>query len=172
MKRFLKVFLSLVLSFLFLVPTVAYGQTEEETECTKRDWVEADLTKEEIDEILSLNPNNEVQPLATGLIASGSLGISNNGTKINLVAQTVCSPEVVKSGFKEIVLQRRKNSSYGWSDFVIYEDLYANKASYLVTTSVTVMTGYQYRATCVHYAKKNLFSTETLNNVSNIVTVS
>lgn len=172
MKKAIKIIISLTLSLLSLVPSVAYADVGGTTEPVKAEWVQEDFTKEEIDKILAQNPNNQVQPTATGLIATGSLGISNSGTKLKIVAQTVCYPDVVKSGFKEIVLQRRKNSSYGWTDVVIYEDLYADRASYTTSSTVTVMTGYQYRATCVHYAKKNIFSTQTLNNTSNIVTVS
>lgn len=172
MKRIIKIVLSLTLSFVFLIPSVAYAGEGETAQAIRAEWVEENFTQEEIDQILSQNPNNQIQPLATGLIATGSLGISKDGTKLKIVAQTACSPVVVKSGFKEIVVQKRKNSSYSWSNVVVYEDLYDDRPSCTVSTTITVQTGYQYRATCIHYAKKNIFSTQTLNNTSNIVTVS
>ena len=39
-----------------------------------------------------------------------------------------------------------------------------------ISKSLTVTSGYQYRVTCTHYAKKSLLSTQKINNTSNTVT--
>lgn len=134
------------------------------------DWEDISLTQEEINDILSNNINNEISMYATGLISFGKIAISKSGSKLVIVGTTECVPSVVKCGFKKVVVQRKTPSSSTWSNYLTYEDLYIDAAVYLLSKSVTVPSGYQYRVTCVHYAKKNILSTQTIDNTSNIVT--
>lgn len=112
---------------------------------------------------------NEDMARISGLIATYYIGISASGTSLSFVAKMVCKTEVVKCGFKEIMIQRRKSSLDSWADYFSYKELYADGSSYTYAKTVPVTSGYQYRATCKFYAKKNLLSTQTINDTSNIV---
>lgn len=112
---------------------------------------------------------NSIQ--ASGLIFSYGLNISRQGSStLLIVGETVCDSVVVKCGFKALTVERRLNSSSSWEDFHKYGNLYFDANLYHISKSLTVDPGYQYRVTCKHYAKKNLFSTQTISNTSNIVT--
>ena len=52
----------------------------------------------------------------------------------------------------------------GYYDYKTYEDLYIDDVAYILTKSLTVPTGYQYRVTCIHYAKKNIFDPIGMEN--------
>lgn len=108
---------------------------------------------------------------ATGLIMSYALGLSVTGTTLNIRAETYCMPEVVKSGFKNFVVQRRKATSATWSDYYDYGDLYNETFASSITTTLAVQSGYQYRLSCKHYAKKSLLVTQSISNTSNVVLV-
>lgn len=105
----------------------------------------------------------------SGLISTYYIGISASGTSLSFVAKIACKPEVVKSGFKVIMIQRRKSSTDSWADYFSYKELYADGSSYTYAKTVPVTSGYQYRATCKFYAKKNLLSTQTISANSNTV---
>lgn len=107
----------------------------------------------------------------SGLIYFYCLNLSVSGKNIVIYAETYCDDSVVKSGFKNLVVQRRKVTSGTWSDYYDYGDLYSDAYAASVNTTLAVESGYQYRATCKHYAKKNIFSTESISNTSNIVSV-
>ncbi len=117
----------------------------------------------------TVETQNEDMARISGLISTYYIGISASGTQLTFVAKIACKPEVVKSGFKEIMIQRRKSSSDSWADYFSYKELYADGSSYTYAKTVPVTSGYQYRATCKHYAKKNLFSTQTINDTSNTI---
>ena len=102
------------------------------------------------------------QTRATGLIIGKNLGISKSGTTLKITRYTTGSTDVVKCGFKEVVVQRRSSSSASWSDYKTYEDLYSESTRYNLSKSLTVATGYQYRVTAIHYAKKSLLSTQKI----------
>lgn len=165
-----KIIRFLVLSCLIatcLIPNVAFAAVGT----SQPEWQDVTLTDEEFDAILSLNPNNEITPYATGLIIGKDIAISKNGNTLTIAGETRGSSNVTKCGFKEVTIQRRKNASSSWSDYQTYKDLYRESTSYKLTKIVTVPSGYQYRVTCTHYAKKNIFSTQKIDNTSNIVTV-
>lgn len=105
----------------------------------------------------------------SGLISTYYIGISASGTSLSFVAKIACKPEVVKCGFKEIMIQRRKSSTDSWADYFSYKEIYADRSSNTYAKTVPVTSGYQYRATCKHYAKKSLLSTQTINDTSNTV---
>lgn len=122
--------------------------------------------------VVTTETNEESNTRATGLIYAYRLTLSQNGTTLNIGGQTSCSIEVVKCGFKDLVIQRRKNSSDSWSDYYDYGNVYVETNSANLSTTLVVESGYQYRISCKHYAKKNLLSIQTISNTSNIVTAS
>lgn len=108
---------------------------------------------------------------ATGLIMVYSLNLSATGNTLKIYAETYCAAEVVKSGFKDLVVQRRKAGSTSWSDYYDYGDLYNDTYSASIVTTLVVPSGYQYRLSCKHYAKKSLLVTQSVSNTSNVVGV-
>ncbi len=167
MKKILLSVISLVMVIITLVPT-AFAANEELAE-----WQDLILTEEEFNAILANNTIHTVDEntRASDLINLWAIAISKSGTNTLYIAgKTTGTTEVVKSGFKEVVVQRRANSSSSWTDYATYEDLYIDQFAYVLTKSLTVTSGYQYRVTCVHYAKKNIFSVQKIDNVSNILT--
>lgn len=117
----------------------------------------------------TVEAQNEDMARISGLIATYYIGISASGTSLTFGAKIVCVTDVVKCGFKEIMIQRRKSSTDSWADYFSYKEIYADRSSNTYTKTVPVTSGYQYRATCKHYAKKNLFSTQTINDTSNTI---
>lgn len=164
--------LAIIMAILCMCPMTAYAdEIPPENIDNPIEWEDIELTDEEIEEIFQNNNPSGIQPYATGLINSYNIGIAKSGSKLLLAAKTYGSASVVKSGFTEIVIQKRKNSSESWITYIKYIDLYVDNNSYLLSKSLTVPTGYQYRATCIHYAKKNIFSVQKINDTSNIVTM-
>lgn len=167
MKKVLLSVVSVIMVIVTLVPT-AFAADEQLTE-----WQDLILSEEEFNEILSNNTIYTVSEnaRATGLISAYAIAISKSGTNtLNIAGKTTGTYDVVKTGFKEVIVQRRTSSSASWSDYVIYEDLYINEVGYNLGKSLTVPTGYQYRVTCIHYAKKNILSVQKIDNVSNVIT--
>lgn len=117
----------------------------------------------------TVETQNEDMARISGLISTYYIGISASGTSLSFVAKIACKPEVVKSGFKEIMIQRRKSSTDSWADYFSYKEIYADRSSNTYAKTVPVTSGYQYRATCKFYAKKNLLSTQTISANSNTV---
>lgn len=167
MKKSLSRLLAVLIAILFIFQTSTIAFADDEP-----DWQDATFTQEEFDDILSQNPNNQISLLTSGLIAAYSIGISANGRNLLIAGQTICAPSVVKSGYTIVTIKRRANSSASWTTYKTYEDLYRSAPSYILSKSIAVAAGYQYRVYCTHYAKKNLFSTEKIDNVSNIITIS
>ncbi len=115
---------------------------------------------------------NETNSRASGLIGSYGLSLTKTATSLYIEGITNCSPEVVKCGFKDLTVQRRKTTSDAWKDYYEYGNVYREATAAGLSTTLAVESGYQYRIYCKHYAKKNIFSVETISNTSNIVTVS
>lgn len=109
---------------------------------------------------------------ATGLIHSYGLQLTKTGTTLNISGLTSGSTEVVRSGFKDLTVQRRKSSAYDWEDYYEYGNVYRDSFAASLSTTLVVASGYQYRISCKHYAKKNILSVQTIANTSGIVTVS
>lgn len=116
--------------------------------------------------------SNEKNTRVSGLIYSYALNLSKNGTTLHITGLTNCTTEVVKCGFKNLTIQRRKSSSDSWSDYYEYGDVYIESTGANLNTTLVVASGYQYRISCKHYAKKSLLVTQTIANTSGIVTVS
>lgn len=120
--------------------------------------------------VYAIDPNDdEIQ--ASGLIFQFNMAASkDSSTKLYIEGFTDCDPVVVKCGFKDLKVQRRANSTSSWADYYNFGNVYEDTDYAIISRSLTVEPGYQYRVTCKHYAKKNLFSTQTISNTSNIVT--
>ena len=166
MKKLLLSVISIAMVIVTLVPT-ALAVNEQVPE-----WQNSLMTEEEFNAILANNIIHTIDEntRANNLIHAYAIAISKSGTNtLNIAGLTTGTTQVVKSGFKEVVIQRRVNSSSDWSDYIVYKDIYIDQIAYVLSKVVTVTTGYQYRVTCVHYAKKNFFSVQKIDNVSNII---
>ena len=160
MKRILAFFLSLVLFFsIFTLNINAIDYT------SKPIVVDFVITKgyEQI-------TNEDTR--ATGLIGSYGLSLTKTGTTLYLRGQTYGSPDVVTCGFKNLTVERRKTSDDSWKDYYEFGNVYVDAVAANLETTLVVESGYQYRISCKHYAKKNLLSVQTIANTSGIVTVS
>lgn len=174
MKKTISKVLALLLSLtlIFQISFIAFADESDP------DWEDITLTQEEFDKILALNPqrqstsmSGEADIQATSLILSYAIGITGNGSNLIISGRTNCNPDVVKCGFKVVTIQQRTSSTSSWTTYKTYEDLYNNNFAYTLSKSITVPTGYQYRVTCTHYAKKNLLSTQKINNTSNTLAI-
>lgn len=166
MKKTMSKLLAIVLSFLFIFQTSFTALANDEP-----DWADAYFTQEEFEEILSQNVNNQATTFASGLIYGYAIGLSGSGTNLYVAGKTTCDPDVVKCGFTVVTIKRRTSSTASWTTYKTYEDLYISNCAYTLAKTISVPTGYQYRVYCTHYAKKNLFSTEKINNTSNIIAI-
>ena len=165
MKKFISITLSICFLFSLFIPNTAFASVEEGI----GDWQDISLTEEEFNAILSNNPNNEIRPIASGLIDGYAIGISKNGNTLIIAGKTIGVTGVIKCGFTKVTIQRRKDSSSSWTDYKTYEDLYVDGGTYPLAKSYIVISDYEYRVTCTHYAKKNIFSVEKINNTSNTI---
>lgn len=166
MKKALLSVVSAVMVIFTIVPT-AFASNEELSE-----WQDLILTQEEFNAILANNTihTTDENTRASNLIHFYSIAISKSGTNtLNIAGMTTGTADVIKSGFKEVVVQRRASSSASWTDYITYEDLYIDEVAYVLAKKITVPTGYQYRVTCIHYAKKNFLSVQKIDNVSNVI---
>lgn len=170
MKRTIGRIIAIILAigFMFQTSLVAFANDNEP------EWEDISLTQSEIDDILALNgglQSNQSITRASGLITSYALAISASGSNLVIIAKTICVPDVTKCGFKTLTIYRRASSTQSWSTYKTYSDIYVNDPYYTLTKTVAVSRGYQYRATCTHYAKKNLLSTEKIDNTSNVIAI-
>lgn len=108
----------------------------------------------------------------SGLITAYALCLEKDGTFLRIFGQTRAAPDVVRTGFKDLVIQRRATTSDSWKDYYDYGNLYIDMSGANLDTTLSVAAGYQYRISCKHYAKKNILMIQTIANTSNIVTVS
>ncbi|MBE6784952.1 MAG: hypothetical protein E7538_01785 [Ruminococcaceae bacterium] len=108
---------------------------------------------------------------ATGLILAYGMLLSVSGNTLRLQAETNCLASVVKCGFKDFTLQRKKLTSTVWSNYYEYGDIFFDTFAANVNTTLNVSSGYQYRISCKHYAKKSLLVTQNISNTSNVVIV-
>lgn len=166
MKKILKAIAVSCIAVMFLIPNVAVAAEREQPE-----WEDIVLSQEEFEEALSNNPNNEIQPYTSGLIVAYHISVSKEGMgTLVITGKTIGSNDVVKCGFKKVLVQIRPSNNPNWSDFSIYSDLYNDAGIYVLSKQIVVPKGYQYRVVCTHYAKKNILQTEKIDNTSNVVT--
>lgn len=161
MKRTISILLSVIMmvSFFAIDSTAIYDEGVAPQVLT---FNVADLTDIDV-------PGNNTR--VTGLILSYGLSVTVSGNTLNIDGSTHGTPEVVRSGFKDLTVECRKNSTYSWEDYHEYGNVYYDVSATGISTTLTVTKGFQYRVTCKHYAKKNLLLVETIENSSNIVNV-
>ncbi len=156
--KLVSIILSVIAMITCILPTTAFAANSN----TNTD--DAFFTDAEFE---ALNPiyaeyEENLKARATTLIEKKRLAIAKSGSALVISGYTYGTSDVEKAGFKEVVIERRKNSSSSWSEYKVYEDLYSSSAKYTLSKSVTVPSGYQYRVTAVHYAKASLFSTQKI----------
>ncbi|MBO5397225.1 MAG: hypothetical protein J6A97_10135 [Clostridia bacterium] len=127
------------------------------------------LSQEKINEILALGNTYTPDERATGLIVSATAAINDDHKLLQFVGTILCMTNVVKCGFENIVVQRRTSSSSSWTHYYTFDDSYGDTNAHSVVKAVTTNTGYEYRVICNLYAKKNIFSVERIDMVSNIM---
>lgn len=165
MKRVLKSISLILLALVMLVPSTAFAAEEEAPE-----WQDITMSDEELDEFLAPYMVNNTMSRASGLIAYYGIAIQKSGTSLKIAGKTSCVSGVTKCGFTEVIVQRRLRSTDSWSQYTKYTDLYSSSTVYALAKTISVPSGYQYRISCTHYAKK-ILSTEKIPNISNIVTM-
>ncbi len=154
------VFMAIIMCFPFTV------NADDQTE-----WQDTNITDEEFYALE--HSDGECGPVyerASGLIMGKSLSIAKSGTTLYIKGYTEGIPSVVKAGFTEITIQRRTSAGNSWSNYKTYTSLYADDNFYSLAKSITVSTGYQYRVTGTHYAKKSLLSTQKISNSTGYLT--
>lgn len=165
MKKTFRKVIAVILLVSLLVPSVTAFATEAE----QAEWQDASLTQEQFKELFSSNPENNIMPCTTGLINSYYIGIAKEGNTLYIAGNTYGTAEVVKTGFTKVTIQRKIPTSPTWTDYITYKDLYEDSPSYILTKSITLASGFQYRVVCTHYAKKNILSTQKIDNTSNVL---
>lgn len=120
-------------------------------------------------DIILFNEFEENTTRVTGLIGSYYIGISRDGDYMNLLAKINCIPDVVKCGFKEIKIYRKVTGTTNWTFVRSYEDIYYDGCGHTFATSLQILPNFDYRATCIHYAKKNILMTQTIDDYSNVI---
>lgn len=166
MKKSISKLFAIVLSVLFLFQANLVAFADDAP-----DWEDANWSQEEIEEILSHNPNSQINTLTGGLINCANITISNSGTTLNIIALTQCATAVVKCGYTVVTIKKRTSSSAAWTTYKTYEDLYRNSNYYNLGKTLTVPKGYQWQVYCTHYAKKSLLSTEKIDDESNVLSI-
>lgn len=165
MKNKVKKIFTICLSLFMMIPSMAYASDDTP------DVSKSALSDKEIERIVAPYEKDYAVMSNAGLIEMYVIAVEKSGSALLVAAKTVCNGSVVKCGYTEIRIQRRQSNRDSWSDYVVYKDVYRNSFSYLYGVTLTPPSGYQYRATCIHYAKKSIFSTEKINDSSNIVTM-
>lgn len=140
--------------------------------------IEATYVEEFIPYVVDFNLTSDIEEnttsqnstRATGLIDSYSLYLTKDGSTLHITGQTHGSMDAVRTGFKDLIIQRRKNTDDSWEDYYEYGDVFVDAFVASLNTTLIVPPNYQYRISCKHYAKKNWLMVQTIANTSNIVT--
>lgn len=157
MKKLLSVFITILVVISCVFPINAYA-SENTIE-------QIDFTQEEF-ESLEHTYANTVEPLSTGLIVSHSLGIAKDGKDLLISGVTSCTSKVVNCGFSKVIVQRKKSTDTSWSNYQTFNNLCRDGSYYRLSKRVTVESGYQYRVTATHYAKKSLLQTQKIDSTT------
>ena len=166
MKKVFKLIIVSILICSFFIPYTVFAEPNE----TTAEWQDIEFTDEEFESLLANNPDNTISTYTTGLITRYGISVSKSGSNLVITGVTNGAANVVKCGFTKVTIQQRKNSSSSWSNYQSYSGIYKDAFICNLSKTLAVPSGYQYRVTCTHYAKKSLFSTEKIDNTSNIVT--
>lgn len=157
MKKYLSIFLVTLMIICSSVPMHAFAEDDLAYNC--------EFTQEEF-ELLEHVYADTIEPYSSGLITGHTLGIAKSGSNLLITGSTSCSSAVVKCGFTKVVVQRRASSSDSWSNYKTFKDLYIDGTYYKLSKTVAVDSGYQYRVTATHYAKKSLLSTQKVDSTT------
>lgn len=157
MKKIISIFLSMLMVICCLVPNYAFAASNSE--------FDAEITQEEF-EALEHTYAVSIQPYSSGLIIDKNLGVAKSNNNLLITGFTSGNSSVVKCGFTKVVIQRRASSSASWSNYKTFNDLYSESNYYKLSKSVPVESGYQYRVTATHYAKKSLLQTEKIDSTT------
>lgn len=166
-RKVISIFLSVIAMITCILPTTAFAASNNVSVDNSSNAFYYSI--EEAEEVAYASYETNSMARATSLITKKNLYITKNGTTLSIGGVTTGTSDVAKCGFKEVVIERRKNSSSSWSEYKVYEDLYSSGSSYTLKKSVTVPSGYQYRVTAVHYAKVSLFSIQKVDAVSGYI---
>lgn len=161
----MKKIIALLLAMLTLVVpfTTAFAQTNDELEV--RDIY---ISNEDFNKLEHVDSEGEnALPRATGLIVTKSLSLAKDGNYLIIKAETRGTADVKNCGFTYIKLQQYKN--YEWVDCATFKDCYNDSAYCLITKSIAAPKGYAYRVVAQHYAKKNILSTEKIDNTTSSI---
>lgn len=157
----MKKLISLFIAFLiFILPTSTAFAMDAEPASGDYYISEEDFMK--LEHVVS--ESSGITPYTTGLITDKKLGLATNGNNLIIQGYTGCIYEVVKCGFTYITLQRYENGA--WKDYTKFEDIYSESNYCNTAKYVAAAHGYSYRVVAKHYAKKNIFSTEKIENTT------
>ncbi len=162
MKRILKLTVVSLLLVSFLIPYTAFAATND------AEWQDIGISEEEFYALLSENADDAITAYTSGLISTYTISMAKDGNKLTILGYTRGRTDVIKCGFTQVIVQQRKDSSSKWNDYLTYKDLYADTFAYNLFREIFVPKGYQYRVTCIHYAKKNNISTEHISNYTKV----
>ena len=116
------------------------------------------------------NTTSSMQTYATSLITSVKFYLTREGSKLTVAGITEAASGVDRCGFSYVTIQRKINGN--WVNYISWEDLCTNSITYSLAKSVTVPSGYYYRAICDHYAlKENLFGSDSEEFYPNETTI-
>ncbi len=160
MKKHLSIILALLVIILCFAPCTALASNNEDNII---------ISDEEFD-LLEHVEGSYIETRTTGLIVDKKLVIAKSGSNLVISGYTICTSSVVKCGFTKVVIQRKKSSETSWTNYKIYNDLFSDSNTYNFSKSVAVTSGYQYRVTATHYAKKSLLSTQKIDVTTGYLT--
>lgn len=164
MKKFLKTMFVSALIIFQLFPLFSFASEVKEEQL--QDVI---MSEEEFNRILEMNTSEDTEVKATGLITDKRIAITRENNTLKIAGRINCTTDVIKCGFKEVVVQRCPNGTSAWSDVVTETDIYADSNEHSLSKQIAANPNFQYRVKCTFYAKKNIFSTQTITSYSNEV---
>ena len=100
------------------------------------------------------------------IIQVHTISLRREGKTAILNLQTTTSDKAAKVGFSSITLQQYNSGK--WVDYKEWKNQYSSGKDYQFTMSVPIVSGYNYRIICNHYAENPRFlwltDTETFYN--------
>lgn len=154
MKKIITVLMALALFITGITPLSAFASDGGELE-------NASFSREELEALEYVDAEYD-DTRAIGLILDRNLNIVARGNTMLITGFTSCASGVVKCGFQKLTIQIRKTGTTAWNNQGTYDDLYADGIYHSLTKVVSIGTGYQYRVVAIHYAKKNILSTQKI----------
>ncbi len=157
MKKIFKTCIIFLLVAISITPVQAFAYNSQMLELQ-----EVFLSEEEFSAILENGVTVYPENRATGLIVAPTVSVQKYNGELLIATRLECISTVKKCGCKLIDVYRRKTSSDSWFHYGYYEDLYTDSNISEISRLLDVHSGYYYYVKVTFYAKKNIFSTETL----------